>query len=624
MKPRTLHFDHDRFYLDDEPFFLCAGDVHYFRIPVADWDSRLDLCVDFGLNTIQTYVPWNAHEPQPGHFCFDGMLDLPLFLEKCAAHGLRVLLRPAPYICSEWDLGGLPAWLLRDEKTELRSSDPTYLQAVARYYDALIPRFLPYLSTKGGPILAVALENEYGSFGQDHAYIHALGRMLREGGVDVPFYTAEGDLPSMIAFGRRDAGDLVGTDYRANRGTSAHAEAIMRQELPHNPFFCAEFWAGRSIHWGEPFHFRDPRETSDGYAEGLALGGHISFYMFSGGTNFGFMGGANYGRSYSARPGTPERYIPHATTYDEDALIHADGTVGDKYFLCRDALDRHLGRPARPHIAPAHPTQALTVPLDRQALLFDNLEALTGRLIDAPAPRPMEEYGQNYGLILYTQTVEAYTDDGAPGAVWPYRMKDRATIFANGAYLATYMRDRGVRTDGAATCGTGADARVLYQAFGKETRFDTLVENLGRVNFGHQIQEEHKGMYGLMYRGGCKVYGCRTRTLPLDDLSGLTYTARQALRPHMPVFYAGTFSARPGIDTYVDMRAFGHGYVWVNGFNLGRYDEAGPQYTLYLPGSLLTEHGNEIVVLDLAPRQECPTLPLLDHMILEGEGKELS
>lgn len=612
-----LTYDENTFYLDNKPFLMVSGDVHYFRIHPSDWDRRLDLCTDFGLNTVQIYVPWNAHEPEEGRFCFDGMLDLAAFLEKCRAHGLYVLLRPAPYICSEWDFGGLPAWLLRDRTMELRSSDPQYLSHVEHYYDHLIPVFRPYLATNGGPIIAVAVENEYGSFGNDHAYINAVAQMMRDRGVDVPLYTTDGDLYSMVAFGRH-ADDLVAVNFRATRGTSAHAEACTRLTAPGNPFFTGEFWAGRSMHWGEPFAFRPQDETPDGFRENLQRGGHVNFYMFSGGTNFGFMGGGNFGRSYSSRPGTPERYIPHTTSYDVDACLHEDGTPSEKYFLCRDVLDDFLGRPRRAHVMPAHETQALSVPLTACAPLFDNLDTLTAHREKMLFPRPMEDYGQNYGLILYTQEVESLAGEEQ----YPLRLenvRDRATVFRNGAYFGTHMRDRGVKN------ADGAAVPYLTVKNAKDpTRFDVLVENLGRINYGAAMREERKGMTGLLY-GGARLSGGEVRTLPLSDLSGLSYreNSADAFVPHHPVFLRGRFAARPGVDTYVDMRGFGHGYVWVNGFNLGRYDEAGPQYTLYLPGGVLREE-NEVVVLDLAPLTHTPTLSLLDHFILEGGAKELS
>ena len=616
MNRSMLTFDKNSFYLDGEPFRVIAGDIHYFRILPADWGKRLDLAVDFGLNVIQTYVPWNAHEPKPGQYCFEGHLDLAAYLQACADRGLYVFLRPSPYICSEWDLGGLPAWLLRDREMVIRSCDAAYMKAVRRYYEKLIPVFRPYLSTNGGPILAVAIENEYGSYGNDHAYMDMLSRLMRENGVDVPLYTTDGDTSAHITFGRH-GDDFIGVNYRATRGSSAHA-AMIADKMSDSPYFIGEFWAGRSMHWGEPFYHREPADTSDAFREALELGGNVCFYMFSGGSNFGFMGGANYGGSYSPRPGTPApRYVPHTTSYDVDALISEDGIPTEKFYLCRDELDKYLGRPTRPHEPPARETQAVTVTLDKAAPLFDNLDALTGLYSEGVLPRPMEDYGQNYGMILYTQELDGYEGDARP--LEPEDMRDRASIYTDGEYFATYMRDRGVKTAGAEI----KNGKAIYTPKPQPTRVDVLVENTGRVNFGHQMPTERKGMTALTF--GIRLYGCETRTLPLDDLSRLAWQKNEeaAFVENKPVFLRGEFAARENVDSYVHFEGFSHGYIWVNGFSLGRYDSCGPQMTLYVPGSLLKESGNIIEVLDVLPTQHRASISLVDHHILEGDASEM-
>ena len=619
-----LTFDRDNFYLDGKPFRIIAGDIHYFRIHQNDWSKRLDLAVDFGLNTIQTYVPWNAHEPKIGEYNFEGMLDLGAYLKLCGEKGLKVLLRPSPYICSEWDLGGLPSFLLKDRETVIRSSDPKYLAHVKRYYERLIPEFRPYLATNGGPVIAVCLENEYGSYGNDHKYIDAIADMLYEGGVDVPLYTTDGDLPSMLTFGRHKD-DFFGVNYRANIGTSDHASKIAREMGPDKPYFIGEFWAGRSMHWGEPFHHRNPEETSMAFKEALELGAHVCFYMFSGGTNFGFMGGGNVGNSYKPRPGTPARYIPHTTSYDVDALISESGEVTEKYFLCRDVLDEYLGKEKRPHIYNEHPTQAITVALKESADFFANLDALTEKHEYSPAPKPMESYDQNYGLILYSTKLDGFT--GHTGSLYPDKYRDRANIFVDGNWFATYMRDRGVRAaDGIQVTGSEIYAKAAIPANGNDRSVDVLVENIGRINFGKDLPDERKGIEGAVHYGGAKLFGYDTRTLPLTDLTGLEWKDLSESRhtDHKPCFFRGYFDAESGVDTYVSFASLGHGYIWINGFNLGRYDSAGPQMTLYLPGHILKDKDNEIIILDIDPVGERSTVDLLDHEILEGESKELS
>ena len=616
-----LTFDRNGFYLDGRPFRIISGDIHYFRIHEKDWGKRLDLALDFGLNTVQTYVPWNAHEPKPGEYRFEGMLDLGAFLKLCGEKGLKVLLRPAPYICSEWDFGGLPAWLLKDPEVAIRSSEPHYLAAVKRYYDRLIPVFLPYLATNGGPVIAVALENEYGSYGNDHAYLRALADMFREGGVDVPLYTTDGNTFSMFVFGREEKENFFGVNFRAKPGFPTSAEANLHRLDPDKPFFVGEFWAGRSMHWGEPFFRRDPKETSESLREALELNGNVSFYMFSGGTNFGFMGGANVGASYSPRPGTPLRYIPHTTSYSEDTMLGEAGEVTDKYFLCRDVLDEYLGREKRPHVREEHKAQALQIRLTEAAPLFENLDALTETKTCSAVPRPMEAYGQNYGLILYSTKLDAFTSD--PAALQPYKYKDRTNIYVDGKWHSTYLRDRGATRIAAGT--PLADGLPALLPDGTEKKIDVLAENLGRINFSAAMTDERKGLEDCILFGKAKLHGYETRTLPLEDLSFLDWQEAQEapIKDHLPCFFRGRFDAEAGIDTYVSSAGFDHGYIWVNGFNLGRYDSAGPQMTLYLPGHFLKEKDNELIVLDLDPVGEKMTVDCLDHEILEGEAEEL-
>lgn len=607
-----LTFDKNDFYSDGNPYRIIAGDIHYFRIPKSRWEHTLDLAIDFGLNTIQTYVPWNAHEPQKNQFDFSGMFDLASFLQLCKQKGLRVLLRPSPYICSEWDFGGLPAWLLSDMNMILRSSDPSFLAAVRSYYNYLIPIFLPFLSTKGGPIIAVSVENEYGSYGNDHDYLSALADMLRQGGVDVPLYTTDEDKAFLQTFGQAQNTEFFGVNYRAKSGTSAPAKRVAEALNPEQPFFIGEFWSGRSMHWGEPFYHRDPKETADAFREALNLNGNVCFYMFAGGTNFGFMGGANLGKSFSPRPETPERYIPHTTSYDVDALVSEDGTPTEKYFLCRDVLDEYLGKPKRAHIYENKKRQSVMVDLTETADLFQNLDMLTETKTFSPAPNPMEHYGQNFGLILYSTTIDAFK--GEPMSIKPRKYRDRANIYLDGEWFATFLRDRGATKTAGGT--------PLFLPNGTKRKVDILLENIGRVNYGPVLSDERKGLEDCVQCGNTKLFGYEIRTLPLCDLSNLLWK-KQKHTDHKPCFFKGVFKAEIGVDSFVCFENFDHGYIWINGFNLGRFDGAGPQMTLYVPGELLKEN-NEIIVLDVNPSGEKSSISLIDGPILEGDSVELS
>jgi beta-galactosidase len=616
-----LTYDKKSFYLDGEPFRLIAGDIHYYRIHPKDWERHLDLAVDFGLNTVQTYVPWNAHEPKPGEYDFSGMLDLAAYLKLCDSKGLKVLLRPAPFICSEWELGGQPAWLLKDRDMSLRSSYPGYVEALERYYNRLIPEFLPFLSTKGGPIIAVAVENEYGGFGNDHKYIDGIADMLRRGGVDVPLFTTDGDPDHMLTFGRQSGDALFGVNFRATQGRTAEAKKMYLKYCKDQPFFVGEFWAGRAMHWGESFYHRPPEDTAIAFKEALEQDAHLVFYMFSGGTNFGFMSGANYDVSYSPRPNTPKRYIPLLTSYDVDALVNESGNPTLKYFLCRDVLDEFLGKPKRPHVYNVKPTQAFDVEITETADVFENIEALTETKVNTHTPKTMELYDQNYGMILYSTTLDAFED--APFPLYPPKYLDRANLYVDGDWFATFLRDRGT-TKTAEGVGLDAVGMPLLRQNGAVRKIDALVENVARVNHRSPMNYERKGLEDCLLYAGVKLFNYETRTLPLNDLSRLAWEKKRHT-DHKPCFFKGSFDASTDADTYVCFEGFGHGYVWINGFNLGRYDgAAGPQLTLYLPKHFLKAEGNEIIILDIDPVGEKKSIAFLDHEILEGESEELT
>ena len=613
-------FDGKSFYMNGEPFKIISGDIHYFRIHQADWDKRLDLAVDFGLNTVQTYAPWSLHEPKENVYDFEGMLDLELFLQKCDEHGLKVLFRPSPYICSEFDLGGLPAWLLNKDDLKIRTHEEKYMAAVRRYYNNLIPRFLPYLSTNGGPIIAVAVENEYGNYATDREYIAKTARLLREGGVDVPLYNTEGsESAKFFAYGGVEGG-FTGLNYRALGGVADKYASIKESTLKNMPLFIGEFWAGRSSHCGEPFSRRNPKETSDGYKEALELGANVNFYMFSGGTNFAFMGGALNGFSYTPREGAKPRYMPFVTSYDVDALVYEDGSVGEKYYLCREELDKYLGRAPRPRIPFPHPVQKMSVSLTEKADFFENIDALTAKTVESVYPLKMEDMGQSYGLVMYTQKADTVFSGLTVTGV-----KDRAIVFVNGEYTASFMRERGVSSDKYEVKNDGGNGRIKIDGSGKGYTFDVIAENLGRICFGCEMMGEKKGIEYIVNDLRVLV-NCTNRSIPLDDISGLKWKDNdpKCFKRRMPVFLKGSFDAKVGVDTYVYTKEFGHGYVWINGFNLGRYDVAGPQFTLYVPGALLKEKDNEIVVLDLSPTSDTATVELIDKHILDGDAEEMA
>lgn len=590
MKRQAVEIKKDGFYLNGEPFYMASGDIHYFRIHPSAWHRHFLLAKDFGLTAIQIYVPWNLHEPKKGEFDFSGILDLPAFLQMAQDYDLKVLLRPAPYICSECEFGGLPPWLLFDEKVRIRCSEPTYLAHVKDYYKVLIEKIRPYLYTNGGPVIMVALENEYGGAGYDKKYMQFIADTLTELGIDVPFYTTDGSA-TMLHLGSLP-NVFVGSNFRSNPGTATHFADFTERDYSEFPFFVGEFWSGRAIYWGEPYQKRDPMPTAQAYAESLERGA-LNFYMFSGGTNFGMFSGAAVGKSFTPRPDTPVRYIAHVTSYDEDALVSENGLPTEKYYLCRDVLDKHLGKPKRTDrtLPFAYETQNLTIPFTQMARLFDNIDVLTEAQAQTVAIEPMEYLEQMRGLTLYTTEVEGWETAGMIDLKIA-GVHDRATVYDGETYLGMVVRDR-------------EQEPLYWNAKNRTAKLNILVESLARINCGMELDNDRKGITRYVQLDCAKLYHWNMRALPLEDISSVAYQpfSEEKVIENDPIFYKATFDAKADTDTFLDMQVFGHGFVWINGFNIGRFWNIGPQYTLYVPGGLLKDKDNVIEVLDINPKK---------------------
>ena len=595
-----------KLYIGDEPFYLVSGDIHYFRIHPSQWKKRLELMKDFGLTAIQTYCPWNLHEPKEGVFDFSGILDLGKFIDLCQEVGLKVMLRPAPFICAEWDFGGVPSWVAHDRDVLLRSLDERYINAVDGYYKEMCKVIVPRLSTNGGPILAVALENEYGGVSHDVPYLEKLAEILTKYGVDVPYYTTDGAVRNWLHTGTTKDCILEGLNYRAVSGPAARARESHDIMHPDRPFFIGELWAGRSNYWGEPFYYRNPQETADAFKEALELDGYVNFYMFSGGTNFGPMSGGIIGQSFSPRPDTPSRYIAHTTSYDEDSPISEYGTPTEKYYLCRDVLDDYLGRPRRPREEYKYEAQKiLNVQLTESAELFDNLDVLTEIEVDSHAPKYMEDIGQDYGFLLYSKTVPSFGIE-INNALTFGDVHDRATVYVNGEYVGKNVRDR------------ERDPIPFKMPIEGIEKLEILVENVARINSSAAYNYERKGIIGDIRYNQTRLVEWKHRAITLKDISKLDYKPIDDLvRDDMPVFLKGTFDAKAGVDTFVHTAGFTRGYIWVNGFNLGRYWHVGPQMTLYVPGALLKDKDNVIEILDVNPKNNPRKIDLIDRHLLE-------
>lgn len=570
-----------QFMREGKPYQIISGDLHFQRIPRAYWADRLRKAHAMGLNTITTYVFWNLIEPRPGQFDLSGGNDVAAFVKAAQAEGLNVILRPGPYICGEWDAGGFPAWLFAEPGMRVRSRDPRFLAASERYLQRLGKALAPLMASRGGPIVATEVENEYGSYGNDATYLADVRAMLQRAGLaDDLLLTYDG--PDMLANGTLPGVTAV-IDFAPGEATKSFA--TLDRFRPGTPRMAGEYWAGWFDHWGETHAHTDAKREADELAWMLAQGYSVNIYMVHGGTNVGFMNGANF-------QGNPsDHYAPTTTSYDYDAALDESGRPTAKYALFRDAIARATGH--APAAVPASPP-VRTLPafaLRDAASLWDNLPA--PQVSDMPGP--MEAYGQAYGYILYRTTVRG-----------PFR----------GALYLGDVRDYAVVYVDRKASGT-ADRRLKQVSIdvdlppGDHT-LDVLVENTGRVNYGPHLDDGRAGLVDPVMLGGDILHGWQVFPLPM--------TSPEAIRgwttAHVegPAFHRGTVTVDAPGDTFLDTRALGKGFVWLNQTNLGRTWSIGPQHDLYAPAPWFHRGQNTVVAFDLDTR-DAPVLRGVDRRL---------
>ncbi|MEV5454359.1 beta-galactosidase [Streptomyces sp. NA03103] len=551
------------------PHRLLAGSLHYFRVHPGHWADRLRRLAALGLNTVDTYVPWNFHERTEGDIRFDGPRDLAGFVRLAQEEGLDVVVRPGPYICAEWDNGGLPAWLTGTPGMRLRTSHGPFLEAVDRWFDELIPRIADLQAGRGGPVVAVQIENEYGSYGDDHAYVRHVRDALVARGVTELLYTADGPTPLM-----QDGGALPGHLAAATFGSHPRQAAeLLRSRRPAEPFLCAEFWNGWFDHWGEKHHVRPAAGAAQTVGDILDEGGSVSLYMAHGGTNFGLWAGANH---------DGDRIRPTVTSYDSDAPIAENGALTPKFFALREKLTALDGSgPPRPLLAEPPVLTPRELPVTRHAALLGALRA-SAEPVYAPLPLSFEELALDSGLVLYEAQPLL-----PPGnhELTVTGLHDRAQVYVDDAPVAVLDRETATFT----VPGNGARVRLAL-----------LVENQGRINYG-PLLGLRKGILGGVRVERRLVHGWTMRPLPLDrwtpqDLARLAAAAPSDGRAG---FATAVLAVAEPADTWVALPGFGKGFLWVNDALLGRYWEIGPQTTLYLPGPLLHPGDNTLTVLEL-------------------------
>ena len=562
----------ENFLLNGKPFIIRSGEMHYPRVPRSQWRERFRLARAMGLNTITTYVFWNLHEPAPGRFDFAGNLDVAEFVREARQEGLYVIVRPGPYICTEWDFGGFPAWLLKTPDMTVRSADARFLAAARRYMNEVGQQLAPLQIARGGPIIMAQVENEYGSYGKDHDYMNAVRKMMLEAGFDLQLFTSDGsseaaltggtlpDLPSVINFGG-------GWDTPAKEFENF---AKFRQNVP---LMCGEFWVGWFDHWGEQHHTVTAEYTANSLEWMLARGISFNLYMFHGGTTFGFMAGANGGKK--------DPYQPDISNYDYDAPLDEAGRPTPKFYALRDVIKKHL---PSGETLPEPPPAPNVIEIPRFELKESAaLDPLLKNPVKAERPLTFEALGQNYGFVLYRAKIAK----PLRGALEITEARDYAQIIA-------YDKQQGDRVLGTLDRRKGEKSLDVDLLPGDLYLF---VENMGRINFGPKLTQERKGVTEKVTLGGAELTSWEMYSLPFNgaDLARLKFSSKQKAKP----FYRGTFMLQEVGGTFIDTRGWGKGHVWINGHHLGRYWKIGPQQTLFAPAEWLRKGKNEIVALDL-------------------------
>ena len=560
--PATFTISDSAFLLNGKPFQIKAGEIHPARVPHEYWADRLRMMHAMGLNTVSVYVFWNQLEPREGEFTFTGDADMARFVRLAQQEGLWVILRPGPYVCAEWEFGGYPWWLLKQPLMKVRSQDPRFLAAAERYLKKLGEQLAPLQITRGGPIIMLQVENEYGSYGKDHEYMGKIRDLERAAGFEVPLFTADGG-GNMMANGHlSDA--LPGL----NGGSGPSIFREIGKYRPNGPWFVPEFYPGWLDHWGE----RHAQTGAAGVARETEwkLTNNVSFcyYMVYGGTSFGFMAGANYGG----------RFQPQPTSYDYDAPIDESGRPTKKYFALRDVFARHLGPGEKlPDVPPISPVIKLPkIELNEFASVFEIL----GRPVRSEKPMSFEDLDQGYGYVLYRTKLVGPVD----ALLKIKELRDFAVVCVDGRCVA--VLDRRYKQDS-----------VPIKISANSARLDILVENGGRINYGGQLVDNRKGITESVTLGGHELTSWEMFKLPFDSVSKLNGLS-QSREVASPFVARGSFELAETGDGFLDLSGWGKGIVFINGHNLGRYWHIGPQQTLYVPGVWLRKGRNECVVFE--------------------------
>ncbi len=575
----------DKFYLDGKEFKIISGAFHYFRTVPEYWKDRLLKLKAIGGNTVETYIPWNMHEPRKGEFNFEGMLDLEKFIELTKEVGLKLILRPSPYICAEWEFGGLPAWLLKEDGMRLRVNYEPFMKAIEDYYDVLMPMITKHQITNGGNVILMQIENEYGYYANDKSYMQRMMNIMKKHGVNVPLITSDGPFPESL-----NGGVLEGAHPTGNFGSRTKERfAVLQNYTNGGPLMCAEFWVGWFDHWGNGGHMRGNLEESVKDLDDMLEMGNVNIYMFEGGTNFGFMNGSNY----------YDELTPDVTSYDYDAILTEDGRITEKYRRYKEVIAKHAEIPEVPELDEYEIKRAFygEIKVQEKVSLFSVLDDISKKH-SSVFPVSMEKLDQSYGYILYHSTLE--TED-AIAKIRLWETADRANILLDKKPLVTLYdlelnKEAEILSDEevAKAMALPIEERMKLSQRGKD--LDILVENMGRVNFGPRMEHQRKGIGQCVQINGHMHNNWDIYALPLDNVDKVDFSKDYI--DGTPAFHKFTFEVDEPCDTFLDFEGWGKGCAFLNGFNLGRYWEIGPQKRLYIPAPLLKKGTNEIIMFE--------------------------
>lgn len=571
------------FLLDGKPLQIRCGEMHFARVPREYWGHRLKAIKAMGLNTVCAYLFWNYHEWREGKYDWRGQRDAVEFCRMAQKEGLWVILRPGPYACAEWEMGGLPWWLLKhDGDAFLRTSDPAYMEPARRWLHAVGKALASMQVTHGGPILMVQVENEYGFFGEDLGYLRTMRQALLDAKFDVPLFQCN----PTNAVAKTHIPELFSV---ANFGSDPAAGFKVLDSVQKGPRMCGEYYSGWFDTWGAPHRRGDNTKAVIDIQSMLKANGSFSLYMAHGGTTFGLWGGCD-------RP-----FRPDTTSYDYDAPISEAGWVGSKFEAYREGIRPFLAQGETLPPAPArNPIIAIDAfALKESAAVFANLPA---RTIKAVSPKPIEQYDISRGLVAYRVTLPA----GPAGVLKAAKARDLAWVYVDGKEVGTfdtrYQR-----------------ASVALPAREKAVTLDILLYTIARVNFGIEVHDR-KGLHGPVTftpaDGAAQpVENWQIRAIDFDADGTLPPLKWQAGRSQGASFYRGSFEVSRTGDTFLDMSSWGQGIVWINGRCLGRYWSIGPTQTMYLPGPWIRKGRNEVVVLDLTGPQNARIAGLAEPIL---------